>query len=66
MGNFFRQLTKNRMDEMGLTQQEVAKMAEMTQPQLCAYLSGKKNSITDDTVEKLCNALGIDLNKLKD
>lgn len=66
MGEFFRQLVKTSIDDMGLTQQEVANRANMTQPQLNAYLNGKKKSITDDTVEDLCDALGIDLNRLKD
>lgn len=59
--NLIKQL-KDRKEELGLTQEQIAERMQTERVRVNELFSSKKNNMTLKTLLKLCNALDVDIN----
>lgn len=59
--NLIKQL-KDRKEELGLTQEQIAERMQTERVRVNELFSSKKNNMTVKTLLKLCNALDVDIN----
>ena len=59
-----RQTIRERLKQRGMTQASLAKMAEMTEPRVSDYLTGKRD-VNADTLRKMLEALNLEIRPKK-
>ena len=56
---------RNTIEESGLTHYRIGKMSSVPPPVLDRFISGERRCLRSDTVDRLCEALGLELKPKK-
>ena len=56
---------RNTIEKSGLTHYRIGKMSSVPPPVLDRFISGERRCLRSDTVDRLCEALGLELKPKK-